>query len=166
MVMAWFDSNNFYPDARHIFFTEYPKYFACDSTNTLWKPRGILPGVTNADGKKVPDFSNPVASTIGRIYSVSPRDRERYFLRTLPLHKPGGTSFEDMMTIGGVVYETYQDACGALGLLAEDSEWNRCMQDAFNNTSEPLTELFSAILVHSKPSDPKCIWNTNIDSLA
>jgi hypothetical protein len=35
----------------------------------------------------------------------------------------GCTSFEDIRTVDGQVFDSYHEACGALGLLANDKEF-------------------------------------------
>ena len=41
-----------------------------------------------------------------------------------------------------------------MGLLADDAEWLRCLQDAFPSTSEQSTTAFATIIAHCEPSNP------------
>lgn len=59
---------------------------------------------------------------IGRMYSASPSDRERFFMRLLLLQLRGATSFVDLRTVNGVVCAACQEAAKALGLLNDDEE--------------------------------------------
>lgn len=76
---------------------------------------------------------------VGRMYYVSPRDVERYYLRMLLCHVPGATSFENLRCTPkpdpedpteSIVHPTFQAACVAHGLLADDHEWELCIQEA------------------------------------
>ncbi|OAD81559.1 hypothetical protein PHYBLDRAFT_139104 [Phycomyces blakesleeanus NRRL 1555(-)] len=40
------------------------------------------------------------------------------------------TSFQNLWTVEGQLYETNQAACQALGLLIDDKEWEKCMEEA------------------------------------
>jgi hypothetical protein len=62
--------------------------------------------------------------TIGRVHYVGPRDTNRYYLRLLLHQVPGATSFRDLRTVDGVVYDTYQQAAQARGLLETDEEFD------------------------------------------
>lgn len=42
----------------------------------------------------------------------------------------GPTSFEHLRTVQGVVYNTYQAACKAMGLLEDDSHWENTLSEA------------------------------------
>jgi hypothetical protein len=51
------------------------------------------------------------------MYFVHVASGERFYLRLLLTVVAGATSFENLRTIDGVVYPTFQAACGAMGLL-------------------------------------------------
>ena len=78
---------------------------------------------------------------MGRIYIISPREEERYFLRTLLLHISGLTSFKGATTVDGIQYSSFRQASCAMGLRADDAERMTCLKDAFESTFEPLTTL-------------------------
>lgn len=65
--------------------------------------------------------------TIGRMYTVSPRNIEKYHLRLLLLHVSGATSFEFLRTFEGHLHSSFQAAARARGLLADDTEWSAAM---------------------------------------
>ncbi len=48
---------------------------------------------------------------IGRMYTVSPREGERYVLRLLLLHVTGAKSFVDMRTVDGEACSLFRQAC-------------------------------------------------------
>ena len=71
-----------------------------------------------------------VGQPVGRMYFVQPTAGERYYLRMLLCQVPGAKGFEHLRTYNGVVYDTFQAACQARGLLADDAEWRTCMEEA------------------------------------
>lgn len=91
---------------------------------------------------------------IGRIpvISLSPRQSELYYMRMLLHHKPGATSFADLHKIDGNEEETFAAACMKLGLLEDDTEIDKVMQEAalvkFGPQLERSLPLFSYGLSH------------------
>lgn len=59
-------------------------------------------------------------------YFVPPTGGERFYLRTLLAVVKGSTSYEDLRTYNERVYDTFEDACRARGLLEDDGEWRLC----------------------------------------
>ena len=47
------------------------------------------------------DFAVHGEFVVGRMYGVSPREGERYFIRVLLLHTSGKKSFEDLRMVDG-----------------------------------------------------------------
>ena len=73
-LIAFFQLNLSCPEARRHLYSEIPNHYVYDKKRALWKQR-------KQGGEKM----------IGRMYSASPRDREKYCLRTLLLHVTGPT---------------------------------------------------------------------------
>uniref|UniRef100_A0A182N6N5 ATP-dependent DNA helicase n=1 Tax=Anopheles dirus TaxID=7168 RepID=A0A182N6N5_9DIPT len=73
---------------------------------------------------------NSANNVIGRMVSCSMTLMERYCMRLLLCYRKGPTSFEDLRTVDGTVCVTYQQAATLAGLLQDDSEWDRTMQEA------------------------------------
>ena len=67
---------------------------------------------------------------LARMYTVSVKDEERFYLRLLLLHVPGATSFEFLRTVDNVVYDTFKEAAFQRHMLDTDEKWNCCLQDA------------------------------------
>ncbi|CEP08564.1 hypothetical protein [Parasitella parasitica] len=59
---------------------------------------------------------------IGRVYTVSQKNIEKFHLRILLYHVPGETSFADFRTQHGQVYPSYQAVKRAMGFLRDDNE--------------------------------------------
>lgn len=79
----------------------------------------------------------------------------------------GPTCFKDIQTVEGVTYNTFQEACGALGLLKDDNEWHEAIQENVS-TAMPsqLRSLFVHIIVNCQVSDILlyyCINNVEFD---
>lgn len=92
--------------------------------------------------------------TIGRIYTVSPRDQERFYLRILLLNVPGPTSYEDLRTVDGQVYDTFREACLARGLTENDEEWERSLREAAQwQVPFQLRHLFAMLVVWCEVTD-------------
>ena len=76
------------------------------------------------------------------MYTVSPKDRERFFLRLLLLHVRGATSFADLKTYESITYDSFENVCRARGLLIDDTEWERTLREASSvASSKQLREL-------------------------
>ncbi|CDF32173.1 unnamed protein product [Chondrus crispus] len=146
-LTEWFKANEKYPSARHIRYHKFPKYFTWKTRTKSWTY----------------DFSGTGANVVGRIYTVSPREGERYFLRLLLTQVPGATSFENLRNIDGEQCTSFRQACLRLGLLADDAEWKHAIRDSFRSSFVPLSHLFATILAHCQPSDPLSLWNDHLD---
>lgn len=98
-LTAWFISNSNDPQGRNLLYAEYPEFYVYDKSTKLWRRRDRFIRL----------------GTIGRIYNVSPREGERFYLRLMLNHIRGATSFQALKTVSNVVYQTYQQAAAALG---------------------------------------------------
>lgn len=85
------------------------------------------------------------------------RKGERYYIRTLPHHNIGASSFEYMPPVEGKVRATYFEACQRQKTLPDDSEVKGVPGEAVHQTIQRLTELFAILLVHCQPTDLKGI---------
>jgi len=93
------------------------------------------------------------------MFYAHPASGERFYLHTLLTAVKGATSYEDLHTVNGVTHATFQEACIAHGLLADDNEWRLCLQDAgAMQSGHQLCHLFVTILRDCGPSDPAALW--------
>jgi len=105
--------------------------------------------------------------TIGRMYNVSPSDPERYHLRLLLLHVVGATSFEDLRTYENVTYPTFKAAATARGLILDDIEWQRCLEEASSfQMPYQLRQLFAFICIFQSPSNASNLWSLFKDAMS
>ena len=65
------------------------------------------------------------------MYSVSlSADTETFCLRLLLLHVPGATSFEDLRTVEGCLYDTFKEAAQKHGLFNDQTTWDQTLNEA------------------------------------
>ena len=77
------------------------------------------------------------------------------------LHNVAGPkSFEDIRTVDGHIYETYQDACIALGLFEDDKSIEQAFEEgaAFKVSENALLHLFVTLCVHAMPANANAFW--------
>jgi hypothetical protein len=81
-------------------------------------------------------------------------------MRTILINIPGATSFEFLRTVKNIVYPTFQEAAIELGLMEDDKEWDECLSEAINSTTDikKLRSLFVMILTYSQPALPAKLW--------
>ncbi|RHZ34888.1 hypothetical protein DYB37_013160, partial [Aphanomyces astaci] len=128
--------------AKNCLYLDFPQYFRFDQKTKLWVGR-----------------KNHI-KVIGRIDSVSPRQKERFYIRTLLCHKYGPTSFEDLRTVHGTLYPTYEEAALSMGLLENDEEYVVCIRQAtLDYMDGQLHELFANILVHCLPANTRALFD-------
>ncbi|GFR92612.1 ATP-dependent helicase [Elysia marginata] len=81
------------------------------------------------------------AAAIGRIYTISPKRGDCFYLRLLLLSIPGPTSFQMLRTVNGTTHESYRDAYLALGLLEDDNIHRQTLQEACISQSPHSLEI-------------------------
>ena len=142
-LTAWFQLNQDSEEARKYLYPEIPIHFVFRQRK--WQPR-----------------KRTIKAVISRMYSASPRDKERFYLRTLLLHRPGATSFEDLRTVNGKTEDSFQEACKVMGLLADDTEWDAALTEASAfQMPKQLRALFATICTQCQPTDPLELWTTH-----
>jgi ATP-dependent DNA helicase PIF1 len=113
-LTAWFDLNKHDSLARKYLYNEIPYHFSFDQKTRPW--------IRRKNSHK----------TVSRMYAVSPKEGERYFLRLRLLHQRGVRSFEELKTVDNILCNSFREACLALNLLENDEEWDRCLTEASN----------------------------------
>ncbi|GJR63532.1 DNA helicase [Tanacetum coccineum] len=143
-LTKWLEFNKVNEIGRHLTYIDFPKEFVWYADSKTWQPR-------RRKGQ----------GSIGRLVYVHPNSGELFYLRILLSHQKGCTSFEDIRTVNGRVYETFRAACDALGLLGDDKEWDIAMKEAsFSSTASQLRSLFAQILIFCDVADPIKLWKT------
>lgn len=149
---AWFNSNNpahidYNASGVGTKYTAFPEYFTWNKKK--WKPR-------------------KQGFSIGRMYFVTSRDKDRYYLRLLLLHRSGIISFKDMRTVDETLYPTYQATALALGLLETNEEYDRNLADAaeFSSTNgNQLRCFFVSMMINCNIPDRLCLYMKHNDKL-
>ena len=111
-LTAWFKLNQIDPRARALLYCEIPEHYVFDSKNTKWTRRV----------RKL--------NVLTRMYSISPKQVEKFHLRLLLLHVPGATSFEHLRTVDGTELQTFKEACIRMRLLDDDTEIRNTLREA------------------------------------
>ena len=74
----------------------------------------------------------------------------------------GATSYEDIRTYNGIIYQSFKEACTARGLLTDDNEWYNAFNEAANwATASQLRYLFVTMLLFCNLKDERKFYNKN-----
>ncbi|XP_048604246.1 uncharacterized protein LOC125582083 [Brassica napus] len=140
MLTAWFVACETYEEARDLTYVELPTRFVYHTSGKLWTPR-------------------KTGGAIGRVVYVSPAAGDNYFLRILVNVVRGPRCYEDLRTVGGVVFKKYREACYARGLLDDDREWHDAIEEpSYWATGRQLRRLFMIILLFCRVVNPLKLW--------
>ena len=136
-LTAYFEMNRNESFPRDLHYYEFPTHFTWNVSSKTWKPRQ-----RRGDG------------VVARMYTVSPNDKEKYYLRLNLLYTVGSTSFEDLRTVNGEIYSTFEAAAVARGLLETDETWRQCLQEAaMTQMPRQLRQLFVILIVFNTIAD-------------
>ncbi|KAL3818277.1 hypothetical protein ACJIZ3_004182 [Penstemon smallii] len=150
MLTEFFVMNNLDPDARkmRLLYKIFPEFFVWESVKHKWKLR-----------KK--------QTVVGRLCTVGPMEGERYFERLLLNNVRGPTSFDDLMSVGGVKYGTFREAAVCRGLLQSDEYVDSCLGEAvLYQMPYSFRVLFAMLLVYGIVGNPQTLWDRYYDSLS
>ncbi|XP_029174062.1 uncharacterized protein LOC114942791 [Nylanderia fulva] len=147
MLIDYFSLNIRDEEARQYLYIEIPQHY------TFKKEK--INGINVSRWAKRKSHYN----CVGRMYSVSPTQTELFHLRLLLLTVKGVTSFNDLKTVNGELCQSFSAACLALGLIEDDDEWIRAMNEAVEwMMPRQLRRLFVRILLHCQPLHPEELW--------
>lgn len=159
-LTAFFELCRNDPFARTLLYPEVPQYYTWDNGGKKFNRRKRGIPVEGYNGV----FQD---NTIGRVYTVHPKNAECFFLRLLLHQIRGPTCFEDVKTVDNYICETYREACQRLGLLENDNHWDFALQEAVQTaTAEQIRDLFAIIFTTCNPSNPKRLWFKFRDSMS
>ncbi|CAO4368982.1 unnamed protein product [Caenorhabditis nigoni] len=127
-------------DSRNYFYHEMPEQFR------------LVSGVWHS--RKTKEFS------LGRMYFISPRNREKFALPQLLLYTKGSTSFEDLRTVNGHVWHTFVEAARASGYLSDNSVYEKTIQEAANfHSPSQIRGLFVTLLLFESIDNCEALWS-------
>lgn len=140
MFTAWMESNKKYEDAKTLTYTVFLSKFVYDKRYRLWRPR-----------KR--------GRTIGRLIWVPPSTGELYYLRMMLTVVKGPTCYDDIKKVGGVVRDSFRDACFEMGFLNDDKEYVAAINEAKDwGSGNFLRKLFVTMLLSGTVNRPRHVW--------
>ena len=140
-LTAFFKANRTYPEARQLYYADFPSKFTWHSDEREWKPR-----------KKKTVF--------GRMTFVPPTAGEKYYARLILSVTKNLQSFDDMRSVDGVSYECFRDACHARGLLDDDNDLTMMLDDAQHfRMGHSFRSLFLSVVRENRPTQPLQLWH-------
>ena len=84
---------------------------------------------------------------------------ERYYLRVLLHNRAGAVSFADLRTVNGTEHPSFKIACQAMGLLEDDSEIDKAMEEAVSiRFGDNLRDMFVTLLENCHPNNGLEFW--------
>ncbi|XP_056697701.1 uncharacterized protein [Spinacia oleracea] len=142
MLTEFFKMNLSDPEARKYLYIEFPQHYRWLTSSKTWRKRRNKQRV------------------IGRIYTASPMEGERFFLRLLLNHVRGPESFQHLRTVNGIVYPTFREAAEKHGLMENDASILDCLHEASNSKMpSSLRKLFVTLLVCCQPTGVRSLWD-------
>ncbi|CAI6370275.1 unnamed protein product [Macrosiphum euphorbiae] len=139
------------PFARTLLYSEMPRYYTWNAVSKKFQCR--------KKGDCVAGFADVYSTdSLGRIYTVHPRQDECFYLRLLLVNVRGPTSFNYLRTVNGVLFTTFREACQCLNLLENDSHWDLTLADAtVSAPANQIRTLFAIIIATCNPSNPNAL---------
>ena len=136
MFISWIECNKKYQEARCLTYSQIVTKFVYVKKERCWKPRKM-------------------GNTIGRLIWVPPSSGELFYLRRMLTHGKGPLSFKDIRTVKNIVYTTFREACLALGVLSDDTEYVGAIKEAKDwGSCHFLRKLFVTILLSNSVDKP------------
>ncbi len=128
-LLQWFELNKRDVSARAWLYSQIPEHY-------VWQ-----------DGTWMPRKRN---RSLGRIFAVSSRNQELFALRRLLMVVRGATGWDDLRIVDGFCYGSFQDACGARGMLADDGDIIEAFNDIVKSSCSlaHIREQFAMLLIH------------------
>ncbi|XP_029150694.1 uncharacterized protein [Arachis hypogaea] len=128
--------------SRHLLYRKIPEYYTWHNKEKEWRRRKTQ------------------RRSIGRIYTVSPSEGEKFYLRILLSNVRGPISLGDLLTVNGVQYSSFKQSAQHRGLLESDSSIRECLVEAsVLRLPCALRRLFATILIFCEPTDVRSLWD-------
>lgn len=127
-------------DALQYTYQEIPRHYVWNSDICMWTKR-----------KK--------GIQIGRMYNSHHGAGELWYLRMCLTRVRGPKSYKELRTVEGITYDTFRDACAAMGLLTDDNEYHEAFRENESTAFPPqLREMFVHIIINCNVSDVRKLW--------
>ncbi|KAG5556067.1 hypothetical protein RHGRI_006626 [Rhododendron griersonianum] len=133
----YMNTHDKYAKSKKLLYKDFPSEFVWVTRSKTWEKR-------------------KQGNVVGRIITANPTEGERYYLRLLLNHVRGPTSFLHLRTVDGHIYDTYEEAGLAFGLLKDDKGNEKCLEEAcMYQMPKSLRQLYCTLLVHCACLNPK-----------
>ncbi|XP_016178683.1 uncharacterized protein LOC107621160 [Arachis ipaensis] len=141
MFIGWLKADKDFDVAHTLTYAEMPSYFIFwDKQGHIWKPR-------------------KQGHVIGHLKHIPHSHGDEYYLRLLLNYQKGCQRFVDIRSVGGVVYDTFKEACYALRLLQDDREFIDAINEASSWASPNyIRRLFAMLLMSNNMVRPNMVW--------
>ncbi|KAI5427367.1 hypothetical protein KIW84_032693 [Lathyrus oleraceus] len=148
MFTSWFEANCKYPEAQNLTYSKFVSKIVYVKKKREWKPR-------------------QKGYTIGRLIWVPPTTGELYYLRLMLTHVKVPRSYNDIKTVNNVKYDTFRDACFAMGFIGDDREFIAAIKEANHwGSDQYLRLLFVHMLLSGIINRPRHVWSKTCHLLA
>ena len=145
-LTAWFELNKKDSNARKYLYSEIPQHYKWNHKDKKWV-------------KRVQFSSHKI---LGRIYSASPQEGERFYLYLLLLHVRGANDWTDLSKDG-----SFRAKAEEKGLVDTDDEYIRAFADAATHSfPSQLRRFFVHLIVLCELKAPHRLWEQYADELA
>lgn len=142
MFLAWFRANRIYAEGRDLTYAEFPTKFVYFPKERRWQPR-------------------KQGFSIGRLSYVPVGAGELYYMRILLTVQKGCVGYKSLRKVNGKVHNNFQDACDALGLLADDKEYIDAIIEASKTSSgNQIRKLFVRLLMMNTMTKANFVWDS------
>ncbi|XP_071704044.1 uncharacterized protein [Rutidosis leptorrhynchoides] len=146
--IEWMKYNEENPDGRQYTYVEFPRHYVWNATPRKWSKR---------QGQK----------TVARLHYVHPKSGEAYYLRIMLNKVRGPTCYEDLRTIDGIIYDTFKEACYAMGLLDDDKEYIASIKEVHQwSTGNACRSHFVSLITTDSITFPDRVWKETCDLLS
>ncbi|XP_042065404.1 uncharacterized protein LOC121808911 [Salvia splendens] len=136
--LGWMEVKKLYSEGRNLTYGEFPTKFVWKKDH--WDPR-------------------KQRYSVGRLFYVALGSGDMYYLRCLLNVVKGAICYEDLRFINGVQYDSFIDACFALGLLDDDKEYiDGIVEASFWSSAHSLRLLFVSLLSSESVSRADVLW--------
>ena len=148
MFTAWLIVNQEYEAARDLTYGQFVSRFVYNKKTRSWtlRKRGF---------------------TIGRLIWVPPTIGELFYLRMMLTVVKDPRSYEEIRKVGEIQYDSFRDACYAMGFLDDDREFIGAIREAFQwGSGFFLRRLFVILLLSGAMNRPKHVWLSTVEWLS
>ncbi|WVZ93701.1 hypothetical protein U9M48_039661 [Paspalum notatum var. saurae] len=147
MLTDFFRTNRENPGGVKYLYREFPEHFRWIKSKKQWVPR-------------------KQRIQIGRLVHAHLAEGERHYLRVLLNHVKGPTSYVDLRTHQGVTYETFREACEAMGFVETDKSLDDCLAEVAE-CSMPcaIRRLYATILAFCECANARALYDKYFDPM-